>query len=87
MVAKINSIKVHLSLVANLNMSLHQLDIKNVFFFMNSDLEEEVFMYLLLGYEMKLGNNKVCKLKKLLYGLKQFPRAWFESFRKIITSY
>ena len=36
---------------------------------------------------MELGNNKVCRIKKSLYGLKQSPRAWFQRFGKIITSY
>ena len=28
---------------------------------------------------------KVCRLKKLLYGLKQSPRAWFDRFRKAMV--
>ena len=79
-VAKINSIRVLLSLAVNFNWSLHQLDVKNAF--LNGDLEEEVFMELPPGFEGKLGLGKVCRLKKSLYGLKQSPRAWFERFGK-----
>ena len=39
------------------------------------------------GFENKLGSDKVCRLKKSLYGLKQSPRAWFERFGKAVTSY
>ena len=72
-----------LSLVVNFNCPLHQLDIKNAF--LNGDLEEEVFINLPLGFE-KLGSNKVSKLKKSLYSLKQSPRAWFERFREAVKN-
>ena len=67
-VAKINSIRVLLSLAVNSNWPLHQLDVKNVF--LNGDLEEEVFMSPPPGFEESFGVGKVCKLKKSLYGLK-----------------
>ncbi|XP_022151717.1 uncharacterized protein LOC111019632 [Momordica charantia] len=40
-----------------------------------------------MSFSMDIGNNKVCKLKKSLYGLKPSPRAWFERFEKAVTSY
>ena len=73
LVTKINLIRILLSLAINFNWLLHQLDIKNAF--LNGDLEEEVFMNLPPGFEEKLGSNKVFKLKKSLYALKQSLRA------------
>ncbi|KAK8691677.1 hypothetical protein V6N13_075177 [Hibiscus sabdariffa] len=32
------------------------------------------------------GNQKVCKLNRPLYGLKQSPRAWFKRFTKVILN-
>ena len=71
-VAKLNFIRILLSLATNLEWSLQQLDVKNAF--LNGNLEEEVYMDAPPGFREKFGT-KVCKLKKSLYGLKQSPRA------------
>ncbi|KAH9741647.1 protein kinase domain-containing protein [Citrus sinensis] len=81
-VAKMNSIRVLLSLVANLEWPLQQLDVKNAF--LHGDLEEEVYMDPPLGFENMFERGKVCKLEKSLYGLKQSPRAWFDRFTRFI---
>ena len=52
-VAKINLIRVLLSLVVNSNWPLYQLDVKNAF--LNGDLEEEVFMSPPPGFEESFG--------------------------------
>ena len=56
LVAKINSIRVLLSLAVNSNWPLHQLDAKNAF--LNGNLEEEVFMSPSLGFEESFGVGK-----------------------------
>lgn len=84
-VAKLNTIRVLLSLAANQDWPLHQLDIKNAFF--NGDLEEEVYMEIPPGLETSSNFNRVCRLKKSLYGLKQSPRAWFDRFTKTVAQY
>ena len=71
-VAKLNIVRVLLSVAANLDWSLNQLDVKNGF--LNGDLEEEVYMEPPPGFTEKFGS-KVCRLKRSLYGLKQSPRA------------
>ena len=76
-VAKLNTVRVLLSLAANLDWPLQQLDVKNAF--LNGDLEEEVYMDAPSSFDGRFGW-KVCKLKKSLYRLKQSPRAWFEKF-------
>ncbi|KAH9796155.1 retrovirus-related pol polyprotein from transposon RE1 [Citrus sinensis] len=80
-VAKLNTIRVLLSLAANLDWPLQQLDVKNAF--LNGDLAEEVYMELPPGFD-KEGRGLVCRLKKSLYGLKQSPRAWFDRFSRAI---
>ncbi|RVW33700.1 O-fucosyltransferase 1 [Vitis vinifera] len=68
---------------SNQDWPLHQLDVKNAS--LNGNLEEEVYMEIPLGLETSFNNNRSCKLKKSLYGLKQSPRAWFGRFAKSVT--
>ena len=71
-VAKLNTVRVLLTIAVNLDWPLHQLDVKNAF--LNGHLEEEVYMTAPPGFEDNFGT-QVCKLKKSLYKLKQSPRA------------
>ena len=77
-VAKINTIRVLLSLAANFDCPLQHFDVKNAF--LHGDLNEEVYMDLPPGYGTADGTRVVCRLWKFLYGLKQSPRAWFGRF-------
>ena len=84
-VAKLNIVRVLISLAANLNWPLHQFDVKNAF--LHGGLEEEVYMDIPPGYSMTTGTNEVCKLQRALYGLKQSPRAWFGRFSLAMKKY
>jgi Reverse transcriptase (RNA-dependent DNA polymerase) len=77
-VAKMNTVRTLISCAVNLGWDLCQLDVKNVF--LHGDLKEEVFMEIPLGFANEQFRDKVCRLKRSLYGLKQSPRAWFEIF-------
>ena len=83
--AKLNTTRVLLSLAVNLDWPLYQLDVKNAF--LNGDLEEEVYMEISHGFETNLTRNKVDKLRRSLYGLRQSPRAWFKKFTKAVKKY
>ncbi|WKA12210.1 hypothetical protein VitviT2T_029624 [Vitis vinifera] len=85
-VANINTVRVLLSLAANLDWPLQQFDVKNAF--LHGELSEEVYMDLPLGCMVSEKQcQKVCKFKKSLYGLKQSPRAWFGRFTKSMRAF
>ena len=71
-VAKMNTPRILLSLAANFNWNLQQYDVKKAF--LHRDLEEEIYMSIPPGFE-GVERDKVCKLRKAFYGLKQSPRA------------
>ncbi|RVW67518.1 Retrovirus-related Pol polyprotein from transposon RE1 [Vitis vinifera] len=71
---------------ANLDWPLQQFDVKNAF--LHGELFEEVYMDLPPGCMVSEKQcQKVCKLKKSLYGLKQSPRAWFGRFTKSMRAF
>lgn len=86
LVAKISSICVLISLAANRDLPLYQLNVKNDF--LHGDLLQEVYMEQSPRFVAQDGyKGSVCKLKKALYGLKQSPRAWFGKFSKMVINY
>ena len=61
------------------------MDVKTTF--LNRNLEEEVYMIQLEGYKSKEFPNKVCRLQRFIYGLKQASRSWNMRFDEAVRSY
>jgi hypothetical protein len=74
-VSRLDTIRLIISLAAQNNWEIFQMDVKSAF--LNGVLQEEVYLEQPPGYVKKGEENKVYKLKKALYGLKQSPRAWY----------
>ena len=84
-VVKMSSTRVSISLATRLNLEVEQLDVKTAF--LQGDLEEEIYMQQLQGFEVKGKENLVCELKKSLYGLKKAPRQWYKKFDSFMMSH
>ena len=72
-VMRYKSMRLLLSLVANRDMELKQMDVCTAFLY--APIEEEVYMQQPEGYE-EGGPQLVCKLNKTIYGTKQANREW-----------
>ena len=68
-VTRMTSIRVLISIAAIYSLIVHQMDVKTTFF--NGELEEEIYMEQPEGFVIHGPENKVCKLDKSLYELKQ----------------
>ena len=79
-VVKHTSIRILLALAAHFDWELHQLDVKTAF--LHGDLEETIYMVQPKGFEKAGEEQKVCLLKKSLYGLKQSSRQWNLKFHE-----
>ncbi|KAH9752632.1 hypothetical protein KPL71_014771 [Citrus sinensis] len=81
-VVKYTSIRILLTLLAEYELELAQLDVKTTF--LHGDLVEEIYMIQPCGFKVAGKENHVCRLIKSLYGLKQSPRQWYKRFDQFI---
>src|SRR5271168_1705203 len=79
-VADIDTIRILLAMACFYDWECDTVDIVTAF--LNGDLEEEVYMDQIEGFEEDPTGAKVYKLLKSIYGLKQAPRAWQQRFYK-----
>jgi hypothetical protein len=75
-VARLEAIRVLLAFATHHDFKLYQMDVKSTF--LNSPIQELVYVEQPPGFEDPKFPNHVYKLQKALYGLKQAPRAWYE---------
>lgn len=82
-VVRFDSIRAILAIAAVNKLKMKQFDVKTAFLY--GDLKENVFMKQPKGFED--GTEKVCKLRKSLYGLKQSSRCWNQKFKDFIVEF
>ncbi|GKC39774.1 retrotransposon protein, putative, ty1-copia subclass [Tanacetum coccineum] len=73
-VADIRAIRILIAIAAYYDYEIWQMDVKTAF--LNGYLNEEVYMEQPEGFVNQKYPNRVCKLKRSIYGLKQASRQW-----------
>ena len=81
---RFTSIRLILAIVAQLDLELHQIYGKTTF--LNGELNEEIYMEQPVGFIVKGQEDKVRKLQRSLYGLKQASRQWNLRFYQAVIS-
>jgi len=84
-VAMIKSIRILLAIAAYYDYEIWQMDVKTAF--LNGELKEEVYMTQPEGFTSMFDINKVCKLQRSIYGLKQASRSWNIRFNNTIEKF
>jgi len=78
LVVKHTFIRLLLTIMAQDDLELEQLNVKTIF--LHGELEERIYMNQPEGFIQECQKNKMCLLKKSFYGLKQSPRQWYKRF-------
>jgi hypothetical protein len=81
-VAKMTSFRILMSIAVQYDLLVEQCDVQTAY--LHSELEEEIYMRVPEG--ITYSGDKVCLLKKSLYGLKQSSRCWNKSLDSYVKS-
>ncbi|KAJ9541434.1 hypothetical protein OSB04_027940 [Centaurea solstitialis] len=84
-VAMLKLIRILMAISAYFNYEIWQMDVKTAF--LNGKLTEDVYMEQPEGFVDPKNPNKVCKLLKSIYGLKQASRSWNLHFDERIKEF
>ena len=83
-VVKYVSLRTVLAIANQCNMELHQMDVNSAY--LNGDIDAEIYMRQPEGYIDPDNPEKLCRLRKGLYGLKQGGRIWNVKIDKHLKS-
>jgi hypothetical protein len=84
-VVRYDSLRVILSMCADLDLEMSQLDIKTAFLY--GLVKEDIYITQPEGFVTPGKEHLVCKLVKCIYGLKQAPRVWNVKFNDFILRF
>ena len=83
-VAKLSFLKLMITLATRFGWLMIQLDVKSVY--LNGKLDKVIYMHQSPGTAAPGKEHLVCQLKKLLYGLKQAGRAWYQTYHRAMAA-
>ena len=81
-VVRFTTVRIVLAIAVELKMIVHQLDVTTAY--LNADIDVDIYMQQPEGFVDAKNPDKVCKLQKAIYGLKQSGRRWNEKFNEIV---
>ena len=79
----VKSFRILCGIAAKYKYKIRQFDVKSAF--LNGILDEEIYVTQPPGFEDKNHPEKVWKLNRALYGLKQSPRIWWKTLQEKLT--
>lgn len=81
-VVRHSAIRLLLAIAVQMDLDIDHLDVQTAF--LNGDLEETIYMIQPEGFVIHGNENKVYKLNKAVYGLKQASRAWYQKVKDVL---
>ncbi|GKA97253.1 retrovirus-related pol polyprotein from transposon TNT 1-94 [Tanacetum coccineum] len=83
-VVRIEAIRIFIANAANKNMTIYQMDVRTAF--LNGELHKVVYVSQLEDFVDPDNPTHMYRLKKVLYGLKQASRAWYDMLSSFLLS-
>nr|GEY67847.1 retrovirus-related Pol polyprotein from transposon TNT 1-94 [Tanacetum cinerariifolium] len=83
-VARLEAVRLFIVYAAHKSFTVYQMDIKTAFLY--GPLKEEVYVNQPDGFVYPYHPDKVYRLKKALYRLKQAPKAWYDELSNFLVS-
>nr|GEW35159.1 integrase, catalytic region, zinc finger, CCHC-type, peptidase aspartic, catalytic [Tanacetum cinerariifolium] len=83
-IARLEAVWIFIAYASHKSFPIYQMDVKTTF--LNGPLKEEVYVAQPDGFVDPDHPEKVYRLRKALYELKQAPRAWYDELSKFLTS-
>ena len=84
-VVMLKSIRILLAIAVYYDYEICQMDVKTTF--LNGNLLEDVYMTQPEGFFDPKYPNRVCKIQRSIYGLKQASRSWYLHFDEVVKEF